>query len=304
MAILRTHSALGLHLASFHFGPPRRTASITQPLRPHFLQDGGGDLFNRLGGGRQPADAGAAHHGLGFAHFHAAVLQTGIARIGPALGADFRQALGADGQAEDLLLEGHQRRWQLAAVKVFRNQRVVGRLEPMLHRQVQRGGRLAAAADPHQNHVGRVQVLVALAIVVRQAVVDGLDAVVVFLAFADVREAPDTVVRLHAQLVFQRVHKGAEHVQQHALATFLDHLEHVHVHQRSEDDGLVALQFGGVVDLAHHLVRLVHGVGERQAHTARRQLELRQDGVAKGLCSDAGAVGDKENGALVHVLGA
>lgn len=60
-------------------GSRARSPSVAQPLGPHFLQDGGSDFFNRLGGGRQPADAGAAHHGLGFAHFHAAVLQAGVA---------------------------------------------------------------------------------------------------------------------------------------------------------------------------------------------------------------------------------
>ena len=47
---------------------PRNVArgSVHQPLGPDLLQDGGGDLFDRLGGGGQPADAGAAHHGFGF----------------------------------------------------------------------------------------------------------------------------------------------------------------------------------------------------------------------------------------------
>jgi hypothetical protein len=49
-----------------------------------------------------------------------------------------------------------------------------------------------------------------------------------------------------------------------------------------------------VVDLAHRLMRLVGRVGEGQAHVARRELELRQDGVAEGFGRDAGAVGDEK----------
>ena len=52
------------------------------------MQDGGGDLFNRLGGGGQPANAFAAHHGLGLVDFVAAVRQAGIGGVGPALVAD------------------------------------------------------------------------------------------------------------------------------------------------------------------------------------------------------------------------
>ena len=95
-----------------------------------------------------------------------------------------------------------------------------------------------------------------------QAEVDGLDAVRVFLAAAHVTEAPHAVVRLDAQLLLQRVHKGAKHVQQHALAAVLDHFKHLHVDQGGEDDGLFALDLAGVVDLPHRLVGLVHGVDE------------------------------------------
>jgi hypothetical protein len=76
---------------------------------------------------------------------------------------------GLDGQAEQLLAKGHQRRRQLAAFEVFGDQRVVGRLQAVLHGQVQAGGRLAAAAHAHQDHVGALQVAVGLPVVMRQA---------------------------------------------------------------------------------------------------------------------------------------
>jgi hypothetical protein len=72
-----------------------------------------------------------------------------------------------------------------------------------------------------------------------------------------------------------------------------------HVDQRGEDDG-AALDFGRVVDLPYRLVGLVHAVDKGQAHVARLELELRQDGVTKGFGGDAGAVGDEKDGALGH----
>ena len=131
-----------------------------------------------------------------------------------------------------------------------------------------------------------------------QREVDGLDPVVVFLAFAHIRKTAYPVVRLDAQLVFKWVHEGAEHVQQHALAMLLQDLEDVHVDQRGEDDGFAAFCFCRVIDLPHRLVCLVDGVGERQPHMPRFHVELRQDGVAKSLGRDAGAVRDKKYSAF------
>jgi hypothetical protein len=62
--------------------------SVLQPLRPDFLQDGGGNLFDGLGGGGQPAYAFAPHHGFGFVDFLAAVLKAGVLGVGPAFVAD------------------------------------------------------------------------------------------------------------------------------------------------------------------------------------------------------------------------
>ena len=64
-------------------------------------------------------------------------------------------------------------------------------------------------------------------------------------------------------LLLQRVHKGAKHVQQHALAALLDDAQHLLVDQRCENDGATPFHLGRVVDLTDRLVRLVHRVGER-----------------------------------------
>ena len=40
------------------------------------------------------------------------------------------------------------------ALEILGDQRVVGRLQPVLHGQIKAGRRLAAAADANQDHVG------------------------------------------------------------------------------------------------------------------------------------------------------
>jgi hypothetical protein len=55
-----------------------------------------------------------------------------------------------------------------------------------------------------------------------------------------------------------------------------------------------------MVDLSYGLVCLVHGIDKGKAHMVRFALELGQDGVTKGFGGNAGAIGDKEYGALGH----
>ena len=59
-----------------------------------------------------------------------------------------------DREAEDFFGMRDQRTGQLLALEVFRDQRVVRRLQAVLHRQVERGRCLAAAAHAHQDHIG------------------------------------------------------------------------------------------------------------------------------------------------------
>ena len=186
------------------------------------------------------------------------------------------------------------------ALEVLWNQWVVGGLEAVLHGQVERGRCFAAAAHAHQNDIGLLQIAVALAIVVGQREVDGFNPVVVGLAFGHIAEAPDAVVGLDVQFGLQRFDKGCEHVQKHAFAAFAQYREHLHVHQRGEDDGAGPVELPGVVDLPDRLVGLVHGVDEGQPYVAGFGFKLRQDGVAEGFGGDASAVGYEKNTALWH----
>jgi hypothetical protein len=214
--------------------------------------------------------------------------------------ADLVEALRVDREAEALRPIGGEARRNLAALEVLGDQWVVGRLDAVLHRQVERSGRLAAAAHADQDHVGLGQVLRRLAVVVGKREIDGLDAVRVFLAFRNVRKAADAVVRGDAELRLERLDEGVEHVQNQPLRFTFQDPQDLRVDQRHEDDRPLAFLQCRVVDLADHLVRLVGRVDERPAHMPRLGGELREDRVAEGLGGDAGAVGDEEHGAMGH----
>ncbi|KAI1694205.1 hypothetical protein Ddc_22273 [Ditylenchus destructor] len=229
-----------------------------------------------------------------------AVHQIGVLAAGTALVAHLRQPLRIDGQAEALLLVRDQQGREVAALEVLGDQRVIRRLDAVLHRQIQRRGCLAAAAHADQDHVRRVQVARGLAVVMRQREIDRLDPVVVLLALGHIRETTDAVVGLDAEFVLQRRDEGAEHVQHQALAVLPHDVEHLAVHQRGEDDGPLALALAGLVDLAHQLDGLVGVVDEGAAHVAGFHRELGQDGVTEGFGGDAGAIRDEEHGVLGH----
>jgi hypothetical protein len=99
---------------------------------------------------------------------------------------NFRQANRVDGEAKDFLFVQRQPARKMTAFEVFWNERVVAGFEAVLHGQIQGGGRFSAAAHPHQNDIAFVEVLIGLTVVVGEAEIDRLYAVVVFLAFAGI----------------------------------------------------------------------------------------------------------------------
>ena len=203
---------------------------------------------------------------------------------------------GAMVSPKHLLAVRHQRGRQLAAVEVLRDQRVVGRLEAVLHGQVQRGRRLAAAAHAHQDDVGLLQVAVRLAVVVRQAEVDRLDAVVVLLALARRRRSG---------------RRGGWTSCPSSTSSGSTKVPNM--------SSTMALQPSSMTRSTSTLTRVVKTIGRRPSTSAvwlisrttwcalstvsmngrrtwRGRIELGQDGVAEGLGGDAGAVGDEEDG--------
>ena len=114
------------------------------------------------------------------------------------------------------------------------------------------------------------------------------------------REAADAVVGLHAQLDLQRPHEGAEHVEQHALAAVSITCRISMLTSVVKTIGLRPSTSAVWLIWRTAWCALSTRVDEGQAHVARLDLELRQDGVAEGFGGDAGAVGDEEDGACVH----
>ena len=165
-------------------------------------------------------DAFAPHHRLGLAHLVAAVLERRVLAVRPPLVADLRQPLRVDGQAEALRLVRRQRRRQLAALEVLRDQRVVGGLDAVLHRQVERGRRLAAAADADQDHVGLRRGCVAdwPSSCASEKLIASMRSLYSWL-FATSVKRPMRWLRLDAELGLERLDEGAEHVEHQARAT-------------------------------------------------------------------------------------
>ena len=108
------------------------------------------------------------------------------------------------------------------------------------------------------------------------------------------------MVRFELKFGFKGVNKGAEHVQQHALAAIGDDLQYFHVDQSREHDWFFAVYDARVVDLTYSLVGLVDRVNEGQAHVAGFGFKLCQDGVAKGFSGNACSVGNVKHGSVGH----
>jgi len=99
------------------------------------------------------------------------------------------------------------------------------------------------------------------------------------------------VIGFEIELGLQRVNKGAEHIQQHRLATLGDDPENLFVGQRGEHDRSLVVDDARVVDSTYRLVCFVDAVGERQSHVMQVNFKLCEDGVAKSFGSNAGPVG-------------
>src|SRR3546814_1466893 len=89
-----------------------------------------------------------------------------------------------------------------AAFEIVRGQREIGRLDGVLHGQVQAGGRLAAARYSHQDDVSLVQLGNELPVVVRQAEIDGVDAVAVLFRIGRHVRTADRMAGFQAQSLF------------------------------------------------------------------------------------------------------
>ncbi len=148
------------------------------------------------------------------------------------------------------------------------------------------------------------QVGVRLAIVVCQGVVDGLHAVEVFLALADVAEsAPTRCWLFRPSFIFQRLHKGAEHVHRASpCSAGLTTATTSGLTRVLKTMDFLPSSLAVVVDLAHRLVGFVGGIDKGNAHDAGVISNCGHQRGAKGLGGDARAVRNHKNRACMHAL--
>lgn len=99
------------------------------PFELHGLHQGGGDFLDGFGGGVEPAHSFPAHQPLRLIHFPATVIERSVLAVGPALLPDLGEALGGDGEAEELVPVRKECPRQLAALEILGNQRIVGGLD-------------------------------------------------------------------------------------------------------------------------------------------------------------------------------
>src|SRR5674476_263710 len=99
---------------------------------------------------------------------------------------------------------------------------------------------------------------------------------------------------------FKWMDKGAKHIKQHALATVLNHFEHLHIDQCCKNNGFLAVHAACMVDFTHRLVSLVNRVNERQSYLSKFIFKLGKNSVAKSFCSNAGAIRNKKYCSVGH----
>ncbi len=102
------------------------------------------------------------------------------------------------------------------------------------------------------------------------------------------------------QFGLKGLHKGAKHIEQHALAAIANDLEYFRIHQGGEDDWFFAINHHSMVDLAHRLMCFVNRIHEGHSNLSKLGLKLGQYGSPKGFRCDASAVRDKKYGAIGH----
>ena len=230
----------------------------------------------------------------------AAILERRVLAAGPALLADPVQPLGVDGETEQPVAMGKQRRRQAAVGEVVGRQRKVRRADAELQREIERGRRLAAAGDADQDHLRLGEIARRRAVVVRLREVDRVHPREVLVAVGDAVRASGRVRALGVELDLERRDEDLEEVERERLRLLAHPRAHRLVDDRAEHDRRAILGRRVVVDLADHGVDLLARIDERNRVPLELELlELRQQAVAEHLGGDAGAVGDEEDGAAI-----
>ncbi|MNG17160.1 hypothetical protein D3C84_1011300 [compost metagenome] len=136
------------------------------------------------------------------------------------------------------------------------------------------------------------------AVVVVEGEVDRLDALHVVGVVGDGVGFADGIGRVRGQFLFQRRKECGEDVDHEAIGSGQDVTDFL-VHDGVEDDRAGAVRLRSLVDLLYHGARFLDAVyiGARE-FVEGDGFELRQEALAKGFRSDAGAIGDEESGSF------
>lgn len=157
-------------------------------------------------------------HGFQSSQLHITLPQGSVFAACLALAANGAEAVGVDGEAEELLFVLDQRLRQPKVVEIVFSEGVIGGEEAKLQCQVETGRGFAGAGNTNENHVRLIIVAGAGAVVVVQGKMHGIDTDAVGLRIADGVALVDLVAGAHAQFVFQGVQKGAEQIQYQSVA--------------------------------------------------------------------------------------
>jgi len=207
----------------------------------------------------------------------------------------FSKSVGIYGQAKQFMPIGQQRVWQAAAFKIFWNQRIVGGLDGVLHRQVQASRCFSTARYANKDDIGFLKPVDELSIVVGQREIDGFDALAVVFAGAAGVRTPDGVAGLHAQGIFNRRYEGSKKVQERAIC-FTDTLYAFAVDERTENEGCLAGFLCTAIDTSRHGRRFFDAVDEGQTYRFEFDLiKLGKYRMTESFCGDAGAVGNDKD---------
>ena len=239
-----------------------------------FTQNRSRDFFDGFRGRAQPLDAVATHHIFGVGNFLCTIAQGSITATRTTFVANFRQTFGGNGKTEKLVTHRLQDLGQFASVKVFGNQRIVSGFDTELHGQVQARRRLTGAANTHKDHVGFVEPLIQLAVIVSERVVDSFDTTVISFLVGDHVASTHGVSRLHGDFFFKLLDERTEQVDTETIALIGENIFDFGVDESRKNDRTHA---GGLIDFVDTFgdgMSLFNGVDE--GHTMLVVFEIRE----------------------------
>ncbi len=140
----------------------------------HYLADLGGDLLNGFMGGRDVGNIVIEEGLLGLLHLFSAGREFGVGTAGIPFFPHLVQNLRGGGEADGPIAVINNLLGQAVKAKIFRGQWEIGRFDPHLGRQIDADRGFAGPGDPDDDEFCLVILLGFGAVVMVQAVMDGL----------------------------------------------------------------------------------------------------------------------------------